>query len=626
MNQTAEAIQLPIPTGHDKRIGEILEHTLPIAKKDPAGRFCYTLSQKGRDTLKLTTDSISWKHCNGEDAKLYTDGRAKLGSRWVPAVEVLRSELVSRGVIDEEADPETIVEAFDRTLRDGYGPQGVVPDYPEIRPLKSSLRPVPTLLPDLIPDTLSGYCQDIAERMQAPIEFVALPMIAALGSVAGHAICVQAKRLDPDYRATPNLYIGIVGRPGTLKSPSLTAALSPLQALEDEAGKEYSKALEDYERDTALLEEVKKNQSKAREKSLKGVQSLEAARRMVPELGVEETLEEPIRRRYTAHDVTHQALFSIVQKSAPNGVLVIKDELSTLLRELDREENAEGRGFYLTGWNGSTKHRVDRIGRGLNHEIPKLTLSVVGTIQPSRLEPVLGGARGGNPSNDGLAQRFLWVYPDQPKDAWRNLDREPYTKAREDAERTFRAVNELANRHREQPLVVMLDDHALDTFLEWRAQIENEIRQEEHPEYLEAVVSKMRKHVLSFALISWLADDKREASISKRHIVKALGWYSFLLEHAKRCYEIAADPARTIALGLVKRIERGELSGTFTAREVWRKGWGGIIGGEAGEDALQILVDHGYLIEHRRSKGLGGRPTVDYQVSPKAPLKQGVRS
>ena len=50
----------------------------------------------------------------------------------------------------------------------------------------------------------------------------------------------------------------------------------------------------------------------------------------------------------------------------PNGLLVYRDELVSLLRALDQEENAEARAFYLTGWNGDSSYTVDRIGRGMN--------------------------------------------------------------------------------------------------------------------------------------------------------------------------------------------------------------------------------------------------------------------
>jgi hypothetical protein len=83
----------------------------------------------------------------------------------------------------------------------------------------------------------------------------------------------------------------------------------------------------------------------------------------------EEPPEKPILKRYVANDTTAAALGELHRQN-PNGVLVHRDEAVSLLRSLDREENSEARGFYLTGWNGNSPYTFDRIIRGLNLHIP----------------------------------------------------------------------------------------------------------------------------------------------------------------------------------------------------------------------------------------------------------------
>lgn len=52
-----------------------------------------------------------------------------------------------------------------------------------------------------------------------------------------------------------------------------------------------------------------------------------------------------------------------------------------------RDAKGERQG-YLTAWNGLQGHRVDRVGRGAIY-IPRLAVSVLGGIQPDKLEEFL---------------------------------------------------------------------------------------------------------------------------------------------------------------------------------------------------------------------------------------------
>src|SRR3546814_14177211 len=93
---------------------------------------------------------------------------------------------------------------------------------------------------------------------------------------------------------------------------------------------------------------------------------------------------EPSLRRYKAVDCSYQALGELLRHNS-NGTLVHRDELMSLLRSLDREDNAEARGFYLTGWNGADSYVFDRIGRGANLSIPSVTISVLGSTTPGMI-------------------------------------------------------------------------------------------------------------------------------------------------------------------------------------------------------------------------------------------------
>ena len=62
--------------------------------------------------------------------------------------------------------------------------------------------------------------------------------------------------------------------------------------------------------------------------------------------------QEPVPVRYRTNDTTYQALAELIVNN-PTGILVERDELVSLLRDLDRHDQAVARGFFLTGWSGT---------------------------------------------------------------------------------------------------------------------------------------------------------------------------------------------------------------------------------------------------------------------------------
>jgi hypothetical protein len=58
-------------------------------------------------------------------------------------------------------------------------------DWPEPKPLPNSLAKVEPFSTEFLPDTIAPWVSDIAERLQCPIDYVAVAAITALGSVIG---------------------------------------------------------------------------------------------------------------------------------------------------------------------------------------------------------------------------------------------------------------------------------------------------------------------------------------------------------------------------------------------------------------------------------------------------------
>ena len=94
-----------------------------------------------------------------------------------------------------------------------------------------------------------------------------------------------------------------------------------------------------------------------------------------------------LRRSHISNDPTAAALGQLLIEN-PNGMLVYRDELVSLFQGLDREDNAEARGFYLQGWNGTNPYTFDRIVRGMNLHVSAVCLSLLGSTSRAKLPAI----------------------------------------------------------------------------------------------------------------------------------------------------------------------------------------------------------------------------------------------
>ncbi len=486
--------------------------------------------------------------------------------------------------------------------------------WPDPKPLPSELHPVPPFDLELLPDSLRPWVADVCERVQCPPDFVAVPIMAALGTLIGRKVRIRPKAQD-SWTVVPNVWGCIIGRPGTMKSPAVSEALHPLRRLEAQAREEFESAYSEYEGQAEL---AKLRRDAAKSRALKDLQRRDSTV-SADDLKVQRP-DEPTLRRYTAHQSSVQALGELLRQN-PNGLMVERDELGGLLSNLAQEEKAEERGFYLTGADGVQGFTFDTIGRGLNLRVPAVCLSIIGTSQPGKIGRYLRQAQAGGEGDDGMMQRFgLMVWPDSPRE-WHNVDRWPDTDARRRALAIFERLDALTAESvgaekGDDCAFLRFAPGALEAFTEWRSQLEMRLRSGEWHPALESHFAKYRKTVPALALILHLADDGN-GPVSLQATLRALAWAEYLESHALRCYGATVAGEIAAARRILTRIQRGALVDGFKAREIDRAGWSDLTDRETVRAALALLVTHGYLIEvELPSTAAGGRPTLAYRIHP----------
>jgi 5S rRNA maturation endonuclease (ribonuclease M5) len=265
-------------------------------------------------------------------------------------------------------------------------------DWPIPVSLPEGLSPVDCLDTDLLPTAIAPWVCDISERMQCPPDYVGTAALTALGSVLGRKVGIAPEQ-HTDWYEVANLWNCIVGRSGLMKSPAIGEALKLLHRLE-------ASALETYDnkhREHCTEWQLWKLRSDAAEQAAKT--TLKNNPKATFDLGPPEP-QEPVERRYVTNDTSYEKLGELLAQN-PNGILAHRDELVSLLKTLDREENAAARGFFLTAWNGKDRYTFDRIVRGKTR-IEGVCLSLLGSTQPSRLAEYVRRAITSDTGDDGL--------------------------------------------------------------------------------------------------------------------------------------------------------------------------------------------------------------------------------
>ena len=480
------------------------------------------------------------------------------------------------------------------------------------RPTPEPLPALPDVLPfdyAYLPDALRGYVKDISERMQCPPDFAAVGAMVMMATIIGRKVSIRPKQKD-DWTVIPNLWGAVVGISGVMKSPTLSAALSPIGKLAAAAFQEFSKANDKHSGSAELAklqQSVNKTLAKA---SLKKGLSADASKL----LQANDADDEPILKRYKTNNASYEALGELLIEN-PNGLLVEADEIIGLLKQLDAGGQEVARSFYLTAADGDKSYTFDRIMRGKGLHIEALCLSVIGGIQPGVLADYVRQATGSGAGADGLLQRFsLMVYPDISPD-WEDIDRYPNSALRESVCLLSERLDNL------NPVDVgaeigdfggvpflRFEDAAQVLFSEWRARLEIRLRSgEEHPAIV-SHLSKYRKLIPSLALINHLCDNSQGA-VSAKSLLRAIAFSEYLESHAKRIYSYASRPEMDAAKTLLARLGRGKLASPFKARELWRRGWAGLETSQKAQSAIEVLIEYGHLIEETIKPELGGRPT-----------------
>lgn len=494
--------------------------------------------------------------------------------------------------------------------------------WPAPGPLPPLTPPAPTLPDALVPGPLRPWVCDTAARLAVPLEYIAVPAVVGLGAVVGRTVGILPKRRD-DWVVVPNLWGGLIGRPGVLKTACVQEGMRPVRRLAAEAARTFTaRAAADAATRAVLELQLAALKERGRSAAKKGASLADLTAEVT---AVQEQVREasPVERRYLTQDATVEKLGELLLQN-PHGLLVLRDELTGFLRTLDKPGREGDREFYLEAWNGNGEFTYDRIGRGTLH-IPAVTISLLGSIQPGKLTAYVEGALTGGAGDDGLLQRLqLLVWPDEIG-AWTNVDRWPDRAARAAAADIYAVLDGF------DPLAVgveAVDDHipalrfapaAQDLFDAWRAELEQRLRGADllaTPAF-ESHLAKYRSLMPSLALLFHLvtivpAGEGGPVSLAAARL--AAEWCDFLELHAWKVYAVELHGDAQAAHHLAAKLRAGQVQDGMPLREIHRAEWSGLRTPDRVDAAIASLQAIGWCVVEPLETG--GRPSAVLRLNP----------
>lgn len=450
---------------------------------------------------------------------------------------------------------------------------------------------VPPFPMNAIPNPAREFIQSAARSIGCPVEFIAGPILAMVGAIAGNGARLQVKTswVEPAI-----LWAVVVAPPGAAKTPALDAAIEPIRRLQARSMERYAAAMAEY-RDA--LDRWRSTKGKPR-----GVAPLE-----------------PAPLQYLTGDSTVEALARLL--TPPDDLAIIGPPVTGLLYAADegaawmRSHNQykAGRGndrqHWLSFWSGSGL-KIDRVGRSAYIRRP--VVCVAAGIQPD----VLADFRREDGRNDGFVDRLIFLWPDSQPSGWTDDEIDPIL-----MDRMCTLVQPMRRSvDPEQP--VMLSDAARATFSAWVDGTKDRISSAESVT-LSGWFSKSRSHAARVALVLHVLqhpDSYERERLDQQTIEAAIEITETLALHAARTIGAIDEAAKRGSkqrqpltldqrcLGVARR------AGGWVSLAAFHEALGGHTDSGLLRDALDRLAEEELLERRRRPQAGPGRPALEWRL------------
>ncbi len=428
---------------------------------------------------------------------------------------------------------------------------------------------------EVLPLPLRRLVAEASVALPCPPDFLAVPLLAALGSAIGTSRELAVKG---SWSEGPRIYCGIVAEPGSKKSPALTLVLEPLMGRQSQMKQAYEARKEEHRHELGRHELALEGWKKA----------LKAGTAGGMEMPVKP--EEPVMAQLVAGDATLEALAQLMEQN-PRGLLFARDELTGWARSMDAYRNGKGadRQTWLSFWSGQA-HLVNRKSSKEPLVLENPFVCVTGCLPPD----VLGELSDERGREDGFIHRMLLAYPDPVPLAW--SEAEIGLETRREYGRVLERLWSLEGDEG-KPRTVRLTPEARGIWGQWLGSHYGEMNDPNLTSGLKGPWAKLEGYAVRLALIlhlgRWVCGETASEALDRESMLKAVVLVEYFKSHARRVYGRlhATDEDRRV-MAAVQWIERQ--GGHVKARKMQRSGVCGVRTTEDVRKLFEVLRKRGH--------------------------------
>ncbi len=440
-----------------------------------------------------------------------------------------------------------------------------------------------------------------AKSKSAPRDYVALSLLSATSSLISN---VRQGSPWKDWVEPTILWCALVGSPSSNKSPALDIIRVPMRSLETKSSEEYKEKLKEYEVKETTAFIYKEQWISECEKAIKNsdLPPDKPAAAEKPDL--------PPRTRLTISDITIEKA-AVVMMENPRGLLLCRDELAGLLANLERHGGSD-REFYLESYGGRS-YTVDRKKSPEPYIIQRLSIAILGTIQPDKLSRLLTETE-----DDGFAARFLYTEPLPVKfrEPSQTMDKTQLLDA-------FKKLYELPLDEDHLPKIIPFSEQAKELFVEWRESLSE--KEKDVQGVIQSFIGKMPGIIIRISVVlsylNWVISGRSNepTEIKVQYVKNAIELVDdYFIPMAKRTLGEYALPKHQSDARLIAKWILREKRKSINLRDMKREKDRVLPTSDPERYAIAIefLEKCGWLIKSDERDGKKGRFQKTYTVNP----------
>jgi hypothetical protein len=381
---------------------------------------------------------------------------------------------------------------------------------------------------EIFPKDIQSYILQNQQTLNHSVDYMGCALLWLIALSVGNACKIEVKT---GWVESANIWIGLIGRAGLGKTPSINAMTFPVNKKNSFEIKHYQSEYRKFISYDKLSEKEKKNN---------------------------EEVNEPKRRQFIVNDVTVEALADLHEENEM-GIAVFKDELNGWMKDMNKYKPGSDLEFWLSCWSNKEAILTRKTAKSSFVESP--LIPVLGGIQPG----IFAQLSTEENKDNGFLDRLLVCFPEKEIEYYNRkainqevLDwYESYICQMFDQIRTkIMHIDQFGNI---QSKLVRFTEEADNEWERIHNRITDLQNSDDVNEYVKSMLSKQKSYIPRFALLLNSLDSYDTGSsfdwISKEVILKAEKLSNYFIAMSKK---IKINTLESLTLKELVRSMKGE--------------------------------------------------------------------